>query len=414
MITRLQRKLTVTALCALVLIFALVVAAINAAYGAVLRSQISQSLSILTGRYAEGGEQSAQTGAARRSRSGLPAVRASTVSRMTDFCVIRLNRKGELHEWKSENTELYNDETVKTLTDAIKRQTREEGQIGLQAYRQEERSYGTLIVAMDVSVEDEYARMLLKITLIVGGCTCLLLCGLTVLLIRRTMKPVQEAVDKQQQFIWDASHELKTPMAAISANTQALEADLGGNPYFRHILTEVRRMNELVQNLLMLARMDNGRNFSMECFDLGAALMSTALPMEPLAFEMGKTLQTKVEQGITCVGNEPLICQLTTILLTNALQYSNEGGVVTLALEARGRQRMIRVHNTGSYLPPEEQKKVFDRFYRADHSHNRKSGGSGIGLAIARSIAQLHHGQIRIDSSPETGTAFTVILEDQN
>ena len=75
---------------------------------------------------------------------------------------------------------------------------------------------------------------------------------------------------------------------------------------------------------------------------------------------------------------------------------------------------MIRVHNTGSYLPPEEQKKVFDRFYRADHSHNRKSGGSGIGLAIARSIAQLHHGQIRIDSSPETGTAFTVILEDQN
>ena len=114
------------------------------------------------------------------------------------------------------------------------------------------------------------------------------------------------------------------------------------------------------------------------------------------------------------MGNEPLICQLTTILLTNALQYSNEGGVVTLALEARGRQRMIRVHNTGSYLPPEEQKKVFDRFYRADHSHNRKSGGSGIGLAIARSIAQLHHGQIRIDSSPETGTAFTVILEDQN
>ena len=101
MILKLQRKLTVTALCALVLIFALVVTTINVAYGAVLRSQISQSLSILTGRYAEGGEQSAQTGAARRSRSGLPAVRASTVSRMTDFCVIRLNRKGELHEWKS-------------------------------------------------------------------------------------------------------------------------------------------------------------------------------------------------------------------------------------------------------------------------------------------------------------------------
>ena len=413
MISKLQKKLTLTALCALALIFVLVVAAINLAYGAVLRNQISQSLSILTGRYAESGDQASRNGAVRRTREGLPAVRASTVSRMTDFCVIRLNRNGELHEWKSENTEQYSDETVGALLNAIREQNREEGRIGHQAYRQEERSYGTLIAAMDVSVEDEYARMLLLITAIVGGCTCVLLSALSVLLIRRTMKPVQEAVTKQQQFIWDASHELKTPMAAISANTQALEKDLGDNPYFRHILTEVRQMNELVQNLLTLARMDNGQSFSMERFDLGTALMSAALPMEPLAFEMGKTLQTQLGEGIFCVGNEPLICQLTTILLTNALQYANEGGVVTLSLEARGRQRLIRVHNTGSYLPPEEREKVFDRFYRADHSHSRKSGGSGIGLAIARSIAQLHHGEIRIDSSPEEGTAFTVVLEDQ-
>lgn len=332
---------------------------------------------------------------------------------MTDFCVIRLNRNGDLHEWKSENTEQYSDETVEALLNAIREQDREEGCVEHQAYRQEERNYGTLIVAMDVSVEDEYARMLLMITAIVGGCTCVLLSVLSVLLIRRTMKPVQEAVTKQQQFIWDASHELKTPMAAISANTQALERDMGDNPCFRHILAEVRRMNELVQNLLTLARMDNGQTFTMERFDLGATLEGVALPMEPLAFEMGKILQTQLGEGIFCVGNEPLICQLTTILLTNALQYSNEGGTVTLSLEKRGRQRLIRVHNTGSYLPPEEQEKVFDRFYRADHSHSRKTGGSGIGLAIARSIAQLHHGEIRIDSSPEDGTAFTVVLEDQ-
>ena len=246
MISKLQKKLTLTALCTLVLIFVLVVASINIAYGAVLRNQISQSLSILTGRYTESSMQSSHTGTTRRTRDGLPAVRASTVSRMTDFCVIRLNRNGDLHEWKSENTEQYSDETVETLLNAIREQNREEGRVGHQAYRQEERSYGTLIVAMDVSVEDEYARMLLLITTIVGGCTCVLLSWLSVLLIRRTMKPVQEAVTKQQQFIWDASHELKTPMAAISANTQALERDMGDNPYFRHILTELRRMSELV------------------------------------------------------------------------------------------------------------------------------------------------------------------------
>ncbi|MFR5855847.1 MAG: hypothetical protein ACLUE8_16835 [Lachnospiraceae bacterium] len=101
MISKLQKKLTLTALCTLVLIFVLVVAAINIAYGAVLRNQISQSLSILTGRYAESSVQSSHNGTTRRTRDGLPAVRASTVSRMTDFCVIRLNRNGDLHEWKA-------------------------------------------------------------------------------------------------------------------------------------------------------------------------------------------------------------------------------------------------------------------------------------------------------------------------
>ncbi len=269
-----------------------------------------------------------------------------------------------------------------------------------------------LIVAMDVSPEEGYAASLLRITLIAGSIAWALLSLLTVLLIRRTLRPVQEAVAKQQQFVWDASHELKTPLAVISANAQVLEQELGGNEYFGYIRTEIGHMNDLVQNLLLLARMDAGRqSASFARFDLGATLLGLALPMESLAFEKGKQLDVQVQEGIFCRGNETLLVQLASILLSNALKYADEGGVITLSLEARGRQRLIRVHNTGSFIPPEERRKIFDRFYRADTS--RAESGSGIGLAIAQSIAELHHGEILVESDLQTGTAFTAILPNQ-
>ena len=410
MIAKLQRKLTLAALCALTLIFACTVALINIANTLSLQSQISQSLFILAGNNSkpEDLEETAQS----RTRGNLPAIRASSLSRITDYCVIRLNKDGTLHEWKTESTDVYDDAVVATLLETITATGKTEGRVGSQAFRMEERKYGALIVAMDVSPEEGYAASLLRITLIAGSIAWALLSLLTVLLIRRTLRPVQEAVAKQQQFVWDASHELKTPLAVISANAQVLEQELGGNEYFGYIRTEIGHMNDLVQNLLLLARMDAGRqSASLACFDLGAALLGLALPMESLAFEKGKRLDVQVQEGIFCRGNETLLVQLASILLSNALKYADEGGVITLSLEARGRQRLIRVHNTGSFIPPEERRKIFDRFYRADTS--RAESGSGIGLAIAQSIAELHHGEILVESDPQTGTAFTAILPNQ-
>ena len=410
MIAKLRQKLTLAALCALTLIFACTVALINIANTLSLQSQISQSLFILAGNNSkpEDLEETAQS----RTRSNLPAIRASSLSRITDYCVIRLNKDGTLHEWKTESTDVYDDAVVATLLETITATGKTEGRVGSQAFRMEERKYGALIVAMDVSPEEGYAASLLRITLIAGSIAWALLSLLTVLLIRRTLRPVQEAVAKQQQFVWDASHELKTPLAVISANAQVLEQELGGNEYFGYIRAEIGHMNDLVQNLLLLARMDAGRqSASFARFDLGAALLGLALPMESLAFEKGKQLDVQVQEGIFCRGNETLLVQLASILLSNALKYADEGGVITLSLEARGRQRLIRVHNTGSFIPPEERRKIFDRFYRADTS--RAESGSGIGLAIAQSIAELHHGEILVESDPQTGTAFTAILPNQ-
>lgn len=412
MIVRLRKRLTLAAIAALILIFAVTVAAINLANAWSLRGQISQSLQMLTGSNTKPEEQEEAASAAERcERAGLPAVRASALARITDFCVIRLNKNGDVHEWKTESDGVYNDEIVAALASAAWKNGQGEGRLGDQAYRAEARKYGTLIVAMAITPEIAYTQTLLRITLLAGAAACALLSLLAALLIRRTLRPVREAMEKQRQFVWDASHELKTPLAVISANAQVLEKELGGNPYFGYIRSEIRQMDALVQSLLTLARLESGKmQADFTRFDLGAALLQLALPMESLAFEQGKTLDIQVTEGVFCRGNAGMLTQMASILLSNAFKYSPAGAVITLQLTTHGRALCLRVHNTGSYIPPSEREKVFDRFYRAESA--AQTQGSGIGLALARSIAALHHGDICLESDEASGTAFIVTLPE--
>ena len=409
MIGKLRRKLILTTVLSLVLIFAVMVAAINIISNYSSQQQISTSLEMLVGKYTNAAElldPEPESGKAPR-----PEIPASKLARIRNYCIIRLDRSGELHEWKSEKSELYDDDSVAALVSVIEASGKDEGRVGESAYLKAPRKYGSIIAVIDIGNEISYSRSLLKVTLITGSLFCLLLCVLAVMQIRRLLRPVGEAFTKQRQFVWDASHELKTPLAVISANAQVLEHELGENEYLGYIVNEARSMNTLVQNLLTLARMDSsGQKPPFESFDLGRTLLAAALPMEGLAFEHGKTLEVNASEGIYCVGNEALIRQLAVILLSNALEHSGSSAQISLTLRARGDRRVFSVHNTLSYIPPEEQKRIFDRFYRSDSSRSSESGGSGLGLAIAKSIVQLHRGSIKLESSPENGTCFTVTL----
>ena len=419
MIEKLKRRLIGGSVTTLALILVLVVASINLSNGYMLRKQTQQALDMLFSGSANsvhvqdsgGPEEPSPT--SRREASGLPQVRASSLARVSGSCTIRLNRKGQLHEWKSNTAGLYDDQLVEALVQAIEKDGGSQGRFGAQVWRKEERNYGWLIVALDVSAEEANVQNLLRITCLAGAAAFLLLSFGALWLIRSTLAPVQEAFTKQQQFVWDASHELKTPLAVIAANAQVLEQTYGENEYLGYICSEVRSASQLVQNLLTLARMDAHKQpLSFERFDLSQAALEAALPLESLAYENGKTLNMHISKGVFAYGNPALLQQLAVILLSNAIQYADHGGVVTLAVDARGRRRFIRVHNTGSYIPPQERQRIFDRFYRAEGSHNRSGGGSGLGLAIAQSIVQLHHGRLLVDSDLQKGTVFTVVLHD--
>ena len=403
MISKLHRRLTAATVAFLFVVFVVMIGLMNAVSFYSSQYRVSQSLEALSG--------SQSSGDTARVRENLPDVTASSLDQMQGYCIIRLTRSGELYEWKSENPQLYTEETVTQLLRQIQDTGKKQGRIGSKMFRIEEANRGDRIAIIDMQSELAYAASLLKITSVVGLGFWLLLSVLAELLIRRMLHPVEEAFAKQQQFVWDASHELKTPLAVISANAQALALEIGSSESLDYILDEIDRTGTLVQNLLDLARMDGGRpKGEIREFDLSQAILQAALPMESLAFERGKTMKLEVPEGISYTGNPGLLQQLAVILLSNAIAYCDPGSEITLSLRARGTQRVLTVHNTGSWISPETQKHIFERFYRGQTAHNREDGGTGLGLAIAKSIVQFHRGTIQVESDPQEGTAFIVTL----
>lgn len=407
MIAGLRKRLIAGTSAALAAILLVMLVVVNAVSFYTSWRQTNESLALLAG-------EGMQSDSPARMRENLPGVAASSLYRVSNCCMIRLRRDGSLYEWKSENTQRFDDALVLRILEEIKSTGKERGRAGNWAFQIEKAARGDRIAVIDVSAELEYAANLLRITLAVGLLFWLILSAMAALLIVRLLRPVEEAFARQQRFVWDASHELKTPLAVISANAQVLARELGENEALGYIVDEVDRTGALVQSLLTLARMDAGKTAGeTHAFDLGKSLLGAMLPMESLAFEAGHTLELKICEGVRFTGNEAMIQELAVILLSNAIQYAQRGSRITVSLQAKGAARVLTVHNTGSYIDPKTRAHVFERFYRGEASHNRETGGSGLGLSIAKRIVDLHGGTIRVRSSMEEGTAFVITLMER-
>ena len=330
---------------------------------------------------------------------------------LSNYYTVTLDDQGCVAEWTSERSDLYTDEEVAQLTETALASGKETGRIGSQFYRLTQRNDQRMLIVIDRSLEIQNAQKVLELTALVAVIEDALLSLGAVWLIRRMVKPVDEAMEKQKQFVWDASHELKTPLAVISANAEALSAEVGESKPLEYIQSEVQRTDKLIQNLLTLARMEKGTVQAQHAkFDLSRAVMEVALPFESAVFEAGKTMNMDIPDGIEYTGDGEMIKQLAVILLSNAQKYSDEGGTIDLSLEVKGEKRLLKVHNTGPAISEADQQKIFDRFYRVDSSHNRDIEGNGLGLAIAQSIVAIHKGKITVHSVEGEGTTFTVIL----
>ncbi len=285
--------------------------------------------------------------------------------------------------------------------------------MGLRFLRQDTPS-GTRIAFADMSSGRSTMRGLLLSSLLVGAGGLAAFFGISLFLSTWALRPVERAWERQRQFVADASHELKTPLTVILANTGILLSHKGNTieaeqRWVENTKEEASQMKTLVDELLFLARMDAAHTPVLVPLDLSDVVMSRLLPFESVAYEQGITLDSRIDPGILVSGDAGQLGQLTGILLDNACKYADRGGRVSLTLDVCQALARLQVHNTGAPIPPDKLGHLFERFYRADDSRSREKGGYGLGLAIAQSIADTHKGKITVRSGEE-GTVFTVLL----
>ena len=310
-----------------------------------------------------------------------------------------------------QNNDDMTEEAAQQYIDEILAQKSDTGMANNYQFCTEKKANGTLLVFTDKSAEIDMMKKLKRTTVIVGLISIILLSAASYYLSGIIVRPIQEAFDKQKQFISDASHELKTPLTVISANADVLEGEIGENKWLNYIQDQADRMNVLVNDLLNLTRLENNTsNFVLAEFDLSKAVENTALPFECRAFESGKNFVLNIEEGIRITGSEQHIKQMAAIFIDNALKYSKENGTVRVSLTNEGGKVRFSVYNTGTGLKESEKEKVFERFYRSDASRNRATGGYGLGLAIARSIIDRHKFRLTVDNAEGKSVCFIVTM----
>lgn len=314
---------------------------------------------------------------------------------------------GEGTLMRLDGTENYTEDDAQTMLDYVLEKGKTDGWYGSLQYFRKDYDRGTLVVFSDRSAE----QLLLHKVLLVSILVFLLMEGvvflLTMILTKRAMRPMQETFERQRQFISDAGHELKTPLTIISANVDILHDEIGENKWLSYIQSQAERMRVLVGEMMNLTKLEMGdKEKDFVDFSLSEAVSGAALPFEGQAFEQEKQLELEIQEDISYHGNPDQIKQLVGIFMDNALKYSKEHGEIRVTLQQVQNKKTLKVYNTGKGIPESEKEKIFQRFYRSDASRARATGGYGLGLSIAQSIADAHKIRIQVESEYEHWICF--------
>ncbi|MCC8104964.1 MAG: HAMP domain-containing histidine kinase [Clostridiales bacterium] len=287
----------------------------------------------------------------------------------------------------------------------------------------------TLVSMMDNTLVGESIVTLLRYTVIFGAVAILVVLILAILLSGWIIRPLEENYERQNQFISDAGHELKTPVSTISTNAELLRREIGENRWLENIRYENDRMTEIVRSLLDLLRAENAASQAqgvhnshaaqMERLDLGRAVTAGVLPFEGKAFEEGLELTCETADDIWIIGDAPQIGKLISILVDNAFAHTKPSGRIMVSLTGVKGTAVLKVANEGEPIPPESMDKLFDRFYRVDSSRTVQNQNLeaqphyGLGLSIAKAIATAHRAKISVNCGDGV-TTFAVEFPMKN
>ena len=331
----------------------------------------------------------------------------------TDGCVILLKSDGSIAEIRQDAAEHYSKEELESIVSKILDSKKPEGwhqyyRFRIVTVQNADRGTETVMGLLNASSTLYSIFTMLSVSAVIGAAAFLIVLLIIIFASGRAVQPIAESYAKQKQFVTDAGHELKTPLTVISANNELARMLYGDSEWFDSIDKQVGKMNGLVRSLITLAKMDEEQKPVFAVFNLSDAVFDTVKSFENLIHANGKLLTLDIAENITYSGDESRLRQLVSILMDNAVKYCDEKGKIAVRFTA---DKTVRLQITNDYKGPEgfDPEKVFERFYRADKART-PDGSYGLGLSIAKSITELHKGEIRAKVLDHERVQFEVML----
>lgn len=411
MIKTLQKKFIITAMVAISVLLLVLLGAINGVNYWMVSQQAERTLMMLSEN--EGGfpPQMEQQKKGRPSLFGSPFLRDTAMS--ARYFVVGLDTVGNVLQTDVSRIASITETEAEVFAQKAYERGDVSGSIDQFKYKitPPHDGKGSVIIFLDTSIQLYSILMVLVNSFCIGIICWILMLLLVIFLSKKAILPIARNIEKQKQFITNAGHEIKTPLAIILANTDAMELHNGENKWSRNIRAQTTRLSGLMENLLILAKMDeNGRSFPASDFSVSLLLEETLNLFYESAALSGVTIQKDIQPKVILHGNRDNMMQLISILMDNAVKYTNPNGRITVSLQKSERAVILQMKNTCMKLPEGDLEKLFDRFFRGDSARTQKSGGYGIGLSVARAIAEAHKGSITAGYENENTITFTVKL----
>lgn len=399
MFRRSRRKIILSIMGSLILLFAVTLSVILLASFGEIRHKNVEMLERYVAEYSFDEVTSKQTKAdlpveKTMGRREPPLSNERSDYQLTTFYSVALSDKDSVLAVDNEGRDAYQEEELVQIARKISSQDQRSGRMGNITYIVEAKEGYTLVAFMDNTVSEAGLKTMLRYVFLVGGLAILAMFFIASILAGFIISPLEENDRQQKRFISDASHELKTPIAVIATNAEMLSRELGHNEWLSNIQYETERMDRLVKQLLDLSHAESAI-VPMESLDFSRLVTGETLAFESLAFDKGKTFVTEIEEVIILMGNPSQLTQLVSILLDNAIRHST-GREIGISLVRRPHTALLTVTNDGNEIPPEKIQHLFERFYRVDEARNSESHHYGIGLSIAKAIAEKHGGNIDV------------------
>lgn len=329
------------------------------------------------------------------------------------FFVVHLNQDGTIGAIDLSHVSAVSEEDAIDLSVQVVKKGTGSGTLGRFLYliREFPNAGDRVIFFLDTAHQFYISVQVFAVSIALGVLSWIFMLYLVVISSKKAVQPIQENMERQKQFITNAGHEIKTPLSIILANTEVLELHHGSSKWSRNIREQTNRLNGLMKNMLTLARMDEYKN------DVVFSDLSVSTLLEEMVFAFQEpmemrsiSLKTEIQPEVHINANREMLTQMISILLDNAVKYTGEGGVTVITLQGNDGHMKLQIKNTCENLPQTPPDKLFDRFYRGSESRTQKEGGYGIGLSVAKAIAEAHRGSIWAEYQQPNWVCFHVKL----